>query len=60
MFAVYLVVLAGGVVRISEAREIWGWTLVITAASLFGWRLYSVLNQIERKLRFPGDSEKDR
>jgi hypothetical protein len=51
MFAVYLIVLAWGVLRIVEGKETAGWMLIILAAGLFGWRLYDLINQIDRKLR---------
>jgi len=39
MFAFYLVALAWGILRAKN-----GWVLIIAAAGLFGWRMYSVFN----------------
>jgi len=50
MFAAYLVVIAWGAVRIVEGKQT-GWTLVITAAGCFAWRLYWLFLEYERKLR---------
>jgi hypothetical protein len=44
MFALYLVVLAWGVLRVVDGEQRNGWALIITAAGLFGWRMYSVFN----------------
>jgi hypothetical protein len=53
MFAVYLIVLAWGVVRIVGGKETIGWELVVIAAGCFGWRMYWLFSQYERKLRGP-------
>ena len=60
IFAVHLIVLAWGVLMIVEGKEAVGWALIIVAAGCFGSRLYYVLNQFERKLLTPGDSETGR
>jgi hypothetical protein len=57
MFAVYLVVLAWGSVTIVEGEPRDGWITVVGVAVLFGWRLYWLFLQYERKLR---DDSKDR
>ena len=49
MFAIYLVVLAWGAGKIGASEGADGWALVILSAGLFGWRMYSVFNQHERK-----------
>jgi hypothetical protein len=57
MFAVCLVVLAWGVLTIVDGKHAMGWLLIIAAAGLFGWRMYWLFRQYERKMRGPGDSE---
>jgi hypothetical protein len=49
MFALYLVVLAWGVLRVVDGQQTTGWVLIVTAAGLFGWRMYSVFNDRKEK-----------
>jgi len=44
MFAFYLVALAWGILRVVAGEPKNGWVLIIAAAGLFGWRMYSVFN----------------
>jgi hypothetical protein len=50
MFAVYLIVIAWGVLRVVGGAETAGWSAIILAAGLFGWRLYWLFLQYERKV----------
>jgi hypothetical protein len=53
MLAVCLVVLAWGVLIIVDGKQTMGWLLIITAGGLFGWRMYWLFRQYERKMRGP-------
>ena len=40
MFAIIVVLLAWGVLRIVVRSETEGWSMIILAAGLFGWKIY--------------------
>jgi hypothetical protein len=45
MFSIYLVCLVWGAIKIVGGEVTWGWIWVVTAAGLFGSRMYFVLNE---------------
>ena len=40
MFAIIVVLLARGVLRVVVGNETEGWSMIILAAGLFGWKIY--------------------
>ena len=40
MFAIIVVLLARGVLRVVVRNETEGWSMIILAAGLFGWKIY--------------------
>ena len=40
MFAIIVVLLAWGVLRVVVRNETEGWSMIILAAGLFGWKIY--------------------
>ena len=49
MLSIYLVALAWGAIKVVSGEETSGWFWIVTAAGLFGLRMYRVLNERERK-----------
>jgi hypothetical protein len=49
MLSIYLVALAWGAIKVVGGEETEGWLFIITAAGLFGSRMYRVFNKNERK-----------
>ena len=48
MLSVYLFVLAWGVIKVVGGEEAGGWLWIVTAAALFGTRMYFILNERKR------------
>jgi hypothetical protein len=49
MLSIYLVGLAWGIIKVAGGEETSGWLWIVTAAACFGLRMYTLLNQLERK-----------
>jgi hypothetical protein len=49
MFAACLVALVLGTLEIVKGLETWGWILVMLGAGMFGQKMFTVFNRLDRK-----------